>query len=460
MTEARKPLVLSGGLIVDPGMHGEPAVADVVIGADGVILDIALAAPRPPGCEVIDATGCLVLPGFVDAHRHAWMPAIRGVNGDDSLAGYVRKTRNLVMPHYTPDDVYVGTLIGYWDALDAGVTSIVDFSHCMNSAEHVTAGLQAVCDAPARVQFAAGLNDVPTKTGGFSSLQERISDIRARMQGTDLPDRARLWVSLSDTTQAGPQRLIDEVRAVRELGLPMTLHGRTKMLQRQRSEVAALADEGLLGDDLLWAHLTQATADELQQIADSGGRFVAAPEDELQMGMGWPKIREWEALGGHPGLGVSVVTASSGDLFGAMRLALQSMRALDHEEEMARTGSWPQSVRLRAEDAVRWATADGAHAALLGNVVGSLTPGRRGDVVVLQPGFSAQPVNNPWTTVVVQSSRGDVRDVVVDGVVVKRDGRLLADTEQMLSRLRESHERILAGVGAAGGWDREVELPR
>lgn len=460
MTDERTPLAITGGLVLDPGSSAPPIEADVVIGGDGRIIAVAPDAPRPPGTEVIDATGCLVMPGFVDAHRHTWMPAVRGLNGDDSLAGYVRRTRNLVMPHYMPDDVYIGTLVGYWEALDAGVTSIVDFSHCMNSVEHVEAGVQAVKDAPARVQFAIGLNDVPTKSGGFGSLEERLTNLRGHLADTVLPDRSSLWASLSDTTQAGPQRLIDEVRAVRELGLPMTLHARTKMLREGRSEVAALADEGLLGDDLLWAHLTQATAEELQQIADSGGRFVAAPEDELQMGMGWPKIREWEALGGRPALGVSVVTASSGDLFGAMRLALQAMRALDHEDEMARTGSWPQNVRLKAQDAVRWATADGAYAARLENDIGSLAPGKKGDVVVIRPGFAAQPVINPWTTVVVHSARGDVRDVVADGVVVKRDGRLLADTEQMLSRLAESHERIFRDVGAAGGWDRDVELPR
>lgn len=455
----RRAVAIVGGTLLDPARGGDPGPADVLIGADGFISAVGPELAVPPGADVIDARGALVLPGFVDAHRHAWMPALRTLNGDMTLHGYVRTTRNLVMPHYTPDDVYVGNLVGYWDALDAGVTTMVDFSHCLNSPDHVRAAAGALAEVPIRAQFAVGLNDVPGKSGGFTSLQERIDDFRELLGDSGLPERAALWMSLSDVTQAGTSRLLDEVRAVRDVGVPMTLHGRTKMLRTPVSEIRALADAGLLGDDLLWAHLAQADAEELQLVADSGGRVVAAPEDELQMGMGMPKIREWEALGGQASLGVSVVTAASGDLFGPMRLALQTLRALDHDEEMARTGTWPEEVRLKSRDAVRWATGGGAHAALLGGVTGSLAPGLKGDVIVIRPGVFAQPVINPWSTVVVQSGRHDVTDVVVDGVVVKRDGVLDVDQRMLASRLAESHDRIMAAVSAHGGLDREVVLP-
>jgi cytosine/adenosine deaminase-related metal-dependent hydrolase len=456
-------VAIVGGALLDAAATSEPTVGDVLIGADGVIEAVVRASvPElrlPADADVIDARGALVLPGFVDAHRHAWMPALRTLNGDMTLHGYVRTTRNLVMPHYTPDDIHVGNLVGYWDALDAGVTTMVDFSHCLNSPDHVRAAAAALAEVPIRAQFAVGLNDVPGKVGGFTSLQARIDDFRELMASSSLPERVALWMSLSDVTQAGTSRLLDEVRAVRDVGVPMTLHGRTKMLRTPVSEIRALSEAGLLGPDLLWAHLAQADADELAMVADSGGRVVAAPEDELQMGMGLPKIREWEALGGRPSLGVSVVTAASGDLFGPMRLALQTMRALDHEEEMARTGSWPEEVRLHARDAVRWATANGAHSAGLEGVTGSLAPGLKGDVIVIRPGVFAQPVINPWSTVVVQSSRHDVTDVVVDGVVVKRDGVLDVDLRMLAERLAASHDRIMAAVDADGGLDREVALP-
>ncbi|MET0888476.1 MAG: amidohydrolase family protein, partial [Mycetocola sp.] len=175
--------------------------------------------------------------------------------------------------------------------------------------------------------------------------------------------------------------------------------------------------------------------------------------------MGMPIIREWEALGGRPALGISVVTAASGDQFGTMRLALQSMRALDHEEEMARTGSWPQSVRLQARDAVRWATANGAHTIGMENDIGSLTVGKKGDVIVIKPGPFSLPMINPWSTVVVQSTRHDVTDVVVDGRVVKRDGVLATDLERLKEQLMASHYRVFDKVNAAGGLDVAVDLP-
>jgi 5-methylthioadenosine/S-adenosylhomocysteine deaminase len=344
----RRSIAIVGGTILDPSTSDDPFIGDVLIGTNGAIADVRPSIALPPDADVIDAKGALVLPGFIDAHRHAWMPAIRTLNGDMSLQGYVQTTRNLVMPHYTPEDVYVGNLIGYWEALNAGVTTMVDFAHCMNSADHVRAAGDAVREVPIRAQFAVGLNDVPTKAGGFRSLQERIENFRELLTEGGFPDRVGLWMSLSDVTQAGTGRLVEEVKAVRDIGVPMTLHARTKTLKTPVSEVFALAEAGLLEDDILWAHLSSANNDELRLIAESGGRLVALPEDELSMGMGLPKIREWEAFGGKPSLGISVVSASSGDLFGAMRLALQTTRALEHAEEIALTGTWPKEVRLKA----------------------------------------------------------------------------------------------------------------
>jgi len=459
-THSRRPVAIVGGTILDPSSRSEPFTGSVLIGIDGAITAVGADIIIPAGADVIDAVGALILPGFVDAHRHAWMPAIRTLNGDMTLHGYVRTTRNIVMPHYTPDDIYVGNLVGYWDALDAGVTSMVDFSHCLNSPDHVRAAATALRQVPIRAQFAVGLNDVPTKVGGFQSLQDRIDNFQGLLADSDFPDRARLWMSLSDVTQAGTQRLLDEVRAVRDVGVPMTLHARTKTLRTPISEVHALAGAGLLGDDLLWAHLSSADISELQLVADSGGRFVALPEDELQMGMGLPKIREWDSIGGRPSLGISVVSAASGDLFGAMRLALQTARALEHEEEIARTGTWPESVRLTARDAVLWATANGAHAAMMESATGSLEVGKRGDVIVIRPGIFAQPVINPWSTVVVQSNRSDVRDVVVDGIVVKRDGKLSVDLDMLARELAASSDRIMRAVSASGGLSQgSVSLP-
>ncbi|WPB87878.1 amidohydrolase family protein [Streptomyces malaysiensis] len=439
--------------------HTEPRIGNILIAADGRIQAIDHQGPLPDDVEIIDATGCLVLPGFIDAHRHCWMPALRGVNADHSLQEYVRSTRNGVMPHYRPEDVYIGNLVGLWEALDAGVTTVVDFAHCLNSPDHVAAAMQANSEAPVRTLFAVGLNDVPGHEGGFTSLQQRIDTFIELLEREGRPEHVTLWMSLSDTTQAGTAQLLREVRAVRAIGVPMTLHANLKKLRTPISEVNVLASEDLLGPDMLWAHMTQATPAELKAVHDAGGQVVSVPEDEMQMGMGTPALLRWEAAGGAPSLGISVVSAASGDLFGAMRLALQTSRMLENETVMAQTGAWPSSIRITSRDVVTWATRNGAIATGQRARIGTLEPGKQADIVILKPGLFASPLNNPWSSIAVHSGRHNVDTVLVGGQVVKRGGVLLTDLAHLTHELGLSHQHVFRQVASHGGSMRDVQLP-
>ena len=118
--------LIRGGMVmpldereVDVGRAFE---GDVLI-QDGRIAEVD-AAIRAEGAEVIDARGCLVMPGLVDAHRHVWQTALRGVCHDDTLKGYMRAIRFLRAKVYRPEDVFVGNWVGMLEAIDAGITTV------------------------------------------------------------------------------------------------------------------------------------------------------------------------------------------------------------------------------------------------------------------------------------------------------------------------------------------------
>src|SRR5689334_20431261 len=125
---------------------------------------------------VIDGQGMVVMPGFVDTHRHTWQTALRAICADWTLMEYFRGIRLNISPEYTPEDVYAGNYVGALEALDAGVTSILDFSHCNNSPAHADAAIAGLRDAGIRAVYAYGYFPAPVAEPVFTSPAERIAD--------------------------------------------------------------------------------------------------------------------------------------------------------------------------------------------------------------------------------------------------------------------------------------------
>ena len=138
-------LLIRGGHVVSM----DDAIGDLTPG-DVLIEDERIVAVGPgidaSGAQVIDATGQIVLPGFVDTHRHTWQTCLRGICADWTLRDYFRGIRQRISPNCSADDVYAGNLVGALEALDAGVTTILDFSHCNNSPEHADQALAGLLE--------------------------------------------------------------------------------------------------------------------------------------------------------------------------------------------------------------------------------------------------------------------------------------------------------------------------
>src|SRR5882757_7439106 len=175
-------ILISGGyvLTLDDELgeleSGAVLIEDGRIAAVGEGLDAADA-------EVLDATGCVVMPGFIDTHRHTWQTPFRGICADWTLGDYFRGMRLSISPNCEPDDIYAGNYVGALEALDAGVTTIVDFSHCNNSPEHADAALAGLGDAGIRAVFAYGYFAAPVTEPAFQEHADRLADARRLREG-------------------------------------------------------------------------------------------------------------------------------------------------------------------------------------------------------------------------------------------------------------------------------------
>jgi cytosine/adenosine deaminase-related metal-dependent hydrolase len=424
--------LLSGGTVVSL----DPAVGDLprgdVLVTDGVITEVA-ARIDAPDAEVIDATDRIVLPGFVDTHRHTWQTAFRGIGADWTFAEYRVAMHGTIKPHYRPEDVYLGNLLGRLEALSSGITTMLDWFHAARTPEHADAALSGLRDAPARSVFAycAESPDAgPVEERELRRTKDQIPD--------GLVTMALAW--------RGPQLTTMDVAATdlelaNELGLRTSVHIGSGGARGSRP-VAALRDHGLLREDTTFVHGNGIEDDELRMLADAGSSVSISPDVELKMGFGWPETGRMLAAGLRPTFSIDDCPSAGGDMFATLRTAYAVQRGLDGG--------------LTSRDMLEFATIDGARACGLAARTGSLTPGKDADIVLLRADdLSVFPVNNPAGTIVAAGHPGLVDMVLVAGCVVKRDGALVGvDLPALKDRILESRNRIsaAAGIPLDGSW--------
>lgn len=444
---ARKVLIRNGLVLDDLGRPGRFTTQDVLI-EGRCVAAVARHMPIPDGAQTIDAEGGIVLAGMTDTHRHTWQAVVRGICGDMTAVEYYKSVRWGVAQSFTPDDVHLGTLVGALEMVNAGVTQVVDFSHCMNSPSHADAAYQALVDSGMRATLSYGFNAVPLPKPHFATHAERLDDFRRvhRTYGRKSP-LISLGVALSDFALTGLDTLRTEIMFARELGVPITFHPGALRPKTRYGTITLLNNAGLLGPDMNLAHCTNATEDELLMLGDSGAWVSCTPEPEMQMGMGFSAVGKLLKLGMKPTLGVDVVSACSGDLITQARMALQAERALRQVDGMA------ASLDLTARDMLRIATEYGAEKVGSHGVDGRVVPGSVADLMVLKPSlFELNPIVDPCVAVLLHSTPATVDTVIVDGRILKQDGKLAGvDVAALRARATEVGNRVVGIWAASGG---------
>lgn len=396
-------------------------------------------------CDVIDATSCIVIPGFVDSHRHTWQAPLRNIASDWSLLHYLAGLHSGLSGHFRPQDTYAGNFLGAVEAVDAGITTLLDWSHNLKTPEHADAAIAGLRDAGGRAVFAHGggadgWSPVPQNATPHPADAKRIRDEYFSS------DEGLLTMAMA---LRGPQFTTEEVTRgdwtlANELDLPITVHvgdgdfGRT-------GPIRWLNDEGLLSDRTTYVHCNTLADDELALIANSGGTASVAADVEMQMGHGWPATGRLLDAGVRPSLSVDVCSSTSGSMFSLMRTAIGVQRALDNaaaDADGIPYGAEPPRISCR--DVLEFATIEGARACGLADRIGSLTPGKQADVVIIRADtIGMAPLNNPVGGVVYNGHIGLVDTVIIAGQVVKRNGALTRANAARAQELAEETRNYL-----------------
>jgi len=434
--------IIANGTILTPS---GPLKGDLRIDDDGRIGGISSQHPSLPGTEVIDASGMIVMPGFIDTHRHTWQTAVKGVLPSCTLDEYFAGVLATLNPLYRPQDVYISNYMGALEALNAGITTMLDWSHISRTPEHADAAIKGLRDSGIRAVYSHGAPGSPDYWGGSSKGHPQ--DIR-RIRKEVLSDDTAL-VTLGMSARAPGAVTDDVIKAdwalARELGLRISVHAGYRRHRHHHQHIADLARLGALGPDTTCIHCTDSSDAELDLLAASGAFTSVAPYVEMLMGHGMPPTGKLLKRGIRPSLSIDVASSVPGDMFTQMRTALVAERIL----AMTATPDEKFAPTLTHKDVLEFATLQGARALGMAHTIGSLEVGKQADVVLLDARkVNTQPVVDPEGTVVVYADTSNIDTVMVGGVIRKRHGQLVANRlSDDFRLLNNSRDYLLNAAG-------------
>ena len=359
------------------------------------------------------------MPGMIDTHRHMWQTAMRGYGADWTLTQYFVWYYLEHGRMFRPEDIFAGNVLSAWDALEAGVTTTVDWSHGLQSVDYAEAAVDALRSVPGRFVLAYGnIQAAPWEWTADPAVRSFLERSRG---GSD--DMLGFQLAFDVTGDpAFPEKAAFE--AARELALPVTTHAGVWGATNDDG-IRLMYEHGFSTPETVYVHAATLSTDSYQRIAASGGSVSVSTESEQSAGQGYPPT--WQVRRYDIPVSLSMDTSVwwSGDLFSAMRATLGADRSREHLEAHAK-GDTVTHVHLRAAQVVDWATRGGAHA-LGRDDIGRLEPGLKADVILIKNDSSpvSFPLLNPYGHVAFQAQRGDVHTVLVNGRVVKYEHALV-----------------------------------
>jgi 5-methylthioadenosine/S-adenosylhomocysteine deaminase len=405
-------ILLRGGTIISM----DPAVGDFARGDLHIqgkhIVEVGPNLKAPAGAEVIDAAGTILIPGFVDCHRHSWSAQFRRIIPDGLIANYMATTHQGFAPFYRPHDMYVGNLMTALGCIDAGITCVIDNSHNSRSAAHSDAAIEALFDSGIRGVHASG----PPQFGTWDN--QWPGDL-ARLQKKYFSSDGQL-VTLR--AFANPNR--ENWALARSLGLKIHADGISS------EQVEAFAKERLLGPDFTFNHASGLTDAAWRLVRETGCNVDVCTRSDAQYGLGSGAsagvggFQKALDFGVQPGFSVDNETSYSTDMFGEMRAAFFVQRALATNRRVNKDPDAPAPVTVR--QVLQCATSNGARCAALLDKCGTLTPGKEADIVMIRADeMNVYPLNSAVGTVVQGADVRNVDTVIIGGAVRKRRGALV-----------------------------------
>jgi 5-methylthioadenosine/S-adenosylhomocysteine deaminase len=429
---------------MDPRI-GSPAATDILI--DGAKIAAVGKNLSVDGATVIDGRDSIVTPGMVNAHIHTWEFPLRGIGaGWVSSRDYHGNMHQNLATRYTARDVYIANLIGALNQIHHGTTTIMDWCHILKDAEMTDAAVDALEESGIRAVFARGTVKPPVTpdTTPYYRIpfpREEIRRLRAGRFASD--DRlVTLAMAILGPDWGEYDVAVHDIRLAREFGLINSAHTYGRKGKRKVEDgMPRLAKEGLLGPDHNIAHGNCFSEDELKIVLDAGCTITSTCFTEMMNYEKPAMLGRMIKFGATPSIGSDCDPYFNSSMLWVTRHAFHHQRELDNRTLHA-IGEWPAKTQhaTHPRDALYWATMGGAKALRLDAKIGSITPGKQADLALFDTRgmnlFATLPGGDPVNAVVMFAEAADVRDVMVAGNFLKRDGKLTFPIDK-LARLRD-----------------------
>ena len=428
MSERSELLIRDAYVLTMDAAVGDIAGGDVHV-RGGTIAAVGRGLTAP-GAEVIDGTGMLVLPGFVETHWHVWTALLRSLSGDRQEHGYFPTSRT-VGAFYTADDMYAAGRLAAAEALHSGITFLHDWCHNVRAPAYAEAALRALTEAGIRARFSYG-----SPTGASNDASIDLRDLqRLHERWSEHANDGLLTLGVAWRGAGSPATLRD-YEIARELGLPISVHANNS----GGGVIQQLADRGLLAPGMQVIHAVWCTAEEIRALADNRVSVSVSPYSELRIGFGFPIAADLIAAGVTVGLSVDTTTLSgNADMFAIMK-AIQNIE----------NGRARDEFKISARRVLELATIEGARSMGMGDIIGSLTPGKRADLLMVDTrAVNLGVFTEPAHLLVEAAQPANVDTVLIDGRILKRGGRLTTlDTGEVI----DAAQRAYSQLRTRSGW--------
>jgi cytosine/adenosine deaminase-related metal-dependent hydrolase len=407
-----------------------------------------------PDAKTIDGTGFIVIPGLVNVHMHTWQTALRSVTSNWTLLEYFKNMHAGLATNFKPIDIFIANYMGGLNQINCGTTTLGDWCHNNPTPDHTDAGIDGLEKSGVRSVFFHGSPKPDPKPGQkhFSEIPHPRSEIE-RLLKTKFKNKDSL-VSLGMAI-LGPHYstydvAVHDFKLARELGLIASMHC-AGAAAKTPDGWDRLAEDGLLGSNNNIVHGNNLTDDQLKMMIDLGVTFSITPEGEMTQGHGYPITGRLLRLGSAPSLGVDLESGFSGDMFTVARLALGMQRAIDNAESRELKNSLPETSTIYCRQVLEWITIQGAKALKLDHEIGSLSVGKKADIVMIRADeLNMWPIHDPVSSVVMQTSLLNIDTVIINGEIKKQSGKLIHDgIAEGKALLHESGMRLMKELRAA-----------
>ncbi|HEX7441221.1 MAG TPA: amidohydrolase family protein [Caldimonas sp.] len=444
MTDAAT--LIRGATIITMDTQGD-LTGDILVRGDAI--EAIAPSIAASDAEVVEARGCIVIPGLVNAHMHTWQTGLRGIAANWTLPEYFRKMHAGLATVFEPEDLHIATYVGALNQLNCGTTTLADWCHNNPTPSHNDAAISGLLESGIRAAFFHGTPKPDPKPGQppFWEVPHPRAEIERLLRAHQGRDLLSIQAAILGPHYSTLEVAVHDFRMARELGLIASLH-QGGGAARTPGGWERLEAAGMLGDHINIVHGHALDERQLERFCALGMSFSAAAEIEMLQGHGHPLTGRLRRFGRAPSLGVDLESVLSGDMLTQARIALGMQRSLDNVAYREAHGTIPPTATIKTREALGWVTLEGARMLKQEHRIGSLAPGKQADLVLIRADeLNMQPVHDAVSSVVFQASLANIDSVMVAGRWKKRAGRLVGvELQRPLAELAASGRRIAAAL--------------